>query len=40
VLTLARPGGVVVVRVLALAQRRGPASEARLLYQEIIESLA
>jgi ribosome-associated heat shock protein Hsp15 len=40
VLTLARPGGVVVVRVLALAQRRGPAPETRLLYEEIIESLA
>ena len=41
-----RPGDVLtfpagqtirVIRVLALAQRRGPATEARLLYEEVIE---
>jgi ribosome-associated heat shock protein Hsp15 len=41
VLTLARPVGgrgaeIMAVRVLALAERRGPASEAQNLY-EIIE---
>ena len=36
VLTLALSRGVVVARVLALAPRRGPASEARLLYEEIV----
>ena len=41
VLTMARPVGgrgaeIMAVRVLALAERRGPASEARNLY-EIIE---
>ena len=30
-------GGVKVVRILALATRRGPAPEARLLYEEIPE---
>jgi ribosome-associated heat shock protein Hsp15 len=35
VLTLALSRGVVVAKVLALAPRRGPASEARLLYEEI-----
>jgi ribosome-associated heat shock protein Hsp15 len=35
VLTLPLPGGVRVIRVLALAARRGPAPEARLLYVEI-----
>ncbi len=35
VLTLARAGRVDVLRVEALAQRRGPATEARLLYSEI-----
>ncbi len=35
VLTLALPGRVVVVRVRSLAKRRGPASEARALYEEI-----
>ncbi len=30
-----RPPGVRVVRVLALAQRRGPAAEARALYEEV-----
>ncbi len=37
VLTLPVHGTVRVVRVLALARRRGPASEARLLYEEIAE---
>lgn len=35
VLTLPLPREVRVVRVLALAARRGPASEARGLYEEI-----
>jgi ribosome-associated heat shock protein Hsp15 len=35
VLTLVLPGGPRVVRVLAEALRRGPAPEARLLYEEI-----
>jgi ribosome-associated heat shock protein Hsp15 len=35
VLTLAIRGDVRVVRVLALAKRRGPASDARALYEEI-----
>jgi ribosome-associated heat shock protein Hsp15 len=35
VLTLALARGVVVAKVLALAPRRGPAAEARLLYEEI-----
>ncbi len=35
VLTLGLARGVVVAKVLALAPRRGPASEARLLYEEI-----
>ena len=43
VLTLPLPGGVKagvrVWRVLALAARRGPASEARLLYEEITAPL-
>jgi ribosome-associated heat shock protein Hsp15 len=37
VLTVPLHGTVRVVRVLALAQRRGPATEARLLYEEILE---
>ena len=38
VLTLPLGGrGVKVVRILALGQRRGPAPEARLLYEEIPE---
>jgi ribosome-associated heat shock protein Hsp15 len=36
VLTVPMHGAVRVVRVLALAKRRGPAAEARLLYDEII----
>jgi ribosome-associated heat shock protein Hsp15 len=35
VLTLPLPQGVVVAQVLALAKRRGPATEARRLYAEI-----
>ncbi len=37
VLTVALPGGVRVVRVLALAERRGRPEEARLLYETIGE---
>ncbi len=35
VLTLPLHGGVRVVRVVALAARRGPAPEARLLYEDV-----
>jgi len=35
VLTMALPRGVIVVRVLGLAPRRGPAAEASGLYEEI-----
>jgi ribosome-associated heat shock protein Hsp15 len=35
VLTLALPRGVVVVEVLGLPERRGPASEAQAVYREI-----
>jgi ribosome-associated heat shock protein Hsp15 len=37
VLTMPLRGEVRVIRVLALAGRRGPASEARLLYEDVIE---
>ena len=37
VVTLPVRGEVRVVRVLALAARRGPATEARLLYEEVAE---
>ena len=37
VLTLRTGGGVRVVRVLALATRRGPPAEARTLYEEVAE---
>ena len=37
VLTLPVHGAVRVVRVAALAARRGPAQEARALYEEIAE---
>lgn len=37
VLTVPVHGSVRVVRVIALAQRRGPAIEARRLYDEITE---
>ena len=33
VLTLGRGADVVVIRVLALAERRGPATDARNLYE-------
>jgi len=35
VLTIPLPRGVAVIRVLALAERRGPAEAARALYEEI-----
>lgn len=35
VLTLGRGADVVVVRVLALAERRGPAAQAQALYETI-----
>jgi len=35
VLTVAIRGDVRVLRVMALAERRGPATEARTLYEEI-----
>jgi ribosome-associated heat shock protein Hsp15 len=38
VLTFVLRGDVRVVEVLALAVRRGPASEARLLYRELAET--
>jgi ribosome-associated heat shock protein Hsp15 len=38
VITLPLRGRVMVLEVLALASRRGPASEARLLYRELSES--
>ena len=38
VLTLAHAGKVRVIRVVAVAARRGPATEARLLYEEIAEA--
>ncbi len=37
VLTVPLRGEVRVVRVLALAARRGPASDARLLYEDVAE---
>jgi ribosome-associated heat shock protein Hsp15 len=40
VITLPWHGEVRVLEVLALAARRGPASEARLLYREIAETAA
>ena len=36
VLTLGKGGAVIAVKVLALAERRGPAPEARTLY-EVLE---
>ncbi len=35
VITLPLPRAVLVLRVIALASRRGPATEARTLYDEI-----
>jgi ribosome-associated heat shock protein Hsp15 len=40
VLTIPVAHSVRVVRVLALATRRGPASEARLLYEELSDAPA
>ena len=37
VLTLTLGTRVVVVRIVDLGQRRGPASEAQALYEEIVE---
>ncbi len=37
VLTLALPHATIVVRVLALGERRGPYEEARLLYERLDE---
>ncbi|HET8995349.1 MAG TPA: S4 domain-containing protein [Acetobacteraceae bacterium] len=39
VLTMPLRGQVRVIRVAALALRRGPATEARLLYEEIDEAV-
>jgi len=36
ILTLALPRGVIVARISALARRREGATEARLLYDEIV----
>jgi ribosome-associated heat shock protein Hsp15 len=36
VLTIPRGHNIAVVRVLALGERRGPATEARLLYEELV----
>jgi ribosome-associated heat shock protein Hsp15 len=38
ILTLTAGRDVLVVRVLGLAERRGPASEARTLYEVVQES--
>ncbi len=35
VLTVALPGGVRVLKILATGDRRGPAAEARLLYEDL-----
>ena len=35
VITLAEPARLRVLKVQALGERRGPASEARLLYEEL-----
>jgi ribosome-associated heat shock protein Hsp15 len=35
VLTITLPGGVRVLRVLAAGERRGPAPEARLLFEDL-----
>jgi len=35
VLTVALPGGVRVLKIVATGERRGPASEARLLYEDL-----
>lgn len=36
VLTFAHAGGICVLRILAPGERRGPAAEARTLYEEIM----
>ena len=40
VLTVPVHGSVRVVRVMSLAARRGPAPEARLLYEEIDDTVS
>ena len=40
VLTVPVHGTVRVLRVVSLARRRGPAAEARMLYEEISESMS
>ncbi len=40
VLTLPLRGDVMVIRVLTLATRRGPATEARTLYEKVQEERA
>ncbi len=35
VLTFAHAGGICVLRILACGERRGPAPEARALYEEV-----
>ncbi len=40
VLTFPQGSRIRVVRVLALAERRGPAKEAQALYQDLDENLA
>ncbi len=37
VLTIALPGRVRVLRVTDVAERRGPASEAQMLYDELTD---
>lgn len=37
VMTMPTGGKVVTLRVLGLGERRGPATEARMLYEEITE---
>jgi ribosomal 50S subunit-recycling heat shock protein len=38
VVTLPRGGDIVAIRVVAVAMRRGPATEARKLYEIVAES--
>jgi len=37
ILTLARGGEILAVRILALAERRGPAAAARALYEIVAD---
>jgi ribosome-associated heat shock protein Hsp15 len=37
ILTLGQTGQVVALRILALADRRGPAAEAKLLYEIVAD---